>query len=142
MRQPLNQCILAAASAALGTLLLAGTGQASGFSDAASYNHPYGMAAGQETQAITPSLRDANGNMSVVNGQITSSSFSQQSGVQSASSSVSSSGSSGSSSMFGGATAIGNSLNVITTGSNNTVIVTSTQTNNGDQTASVSVNGK
>ena len=38
--------------------------------------------------------------------------------------------------------AIGNSLNVITTGSNNTVIVTSKQTNNGDQTANVSINGK
>ena len=43
--------------------------------------------------------------------------------------------------MFGGATAIGNSLNVVTTGSNNTVIVNSTQTNNGDQTANVSING-
>jgi holdfast attachment protein HfaA len=42
---------------------------------------------------------------------------------------------------YGGATAIGNSLNVVTVGSNNTVVVNSTQTNNGNQNASVSLNG-
>jgi holdfast attachment protein HfaA len=108
----------------------------------ASYNHPYGMAAGQETQPINPTLRDANGNLTVVNGQITSGSVSQQTGVQTAGASVTGNGSSGSGAMFGGATAIGNSLNVVTTGSNNTVIVTSKQTNSGDQTANVSINGK
>jgi holdfast attachment protein HfaA len=43
--------------------------------------------------------------------------------------------------MNGGATAIGNSLNVVTVGNNNTVVVNSTQTNNGNQSASVSLNG-
>ena len=42
---------------------------------------------------------------------------------------------------YGGATAIGISLNVVTVGSNNTVVVNSTQTNNGNQNASVSLNG-
>ena len=40
---------------------------------------------------------------------------------------------------FGQATAVGNQLNVVTTGSNNIVIVDSNQINNGDQTANNNV---
>ena len=140
MRQPLPHLALAAFVAGFGTALLAGPAAAGGYGDLSSYNTPYGMSPGQETQAINPSLRDANGNLTNVNGQFTSSTFSQQSGVQTAGSSLSGSSSSGN--IFGGATAIGNSLNVVTTGNNNTVIVNSTQTNNGDQNANVSINGK
>lgn len=142
MRLHRNQKAIAVLGAAVAAAALAGPVNAAGYSDMGSYSHPYGMSAGQETQAITPSLRDGNGNLTVVNGQFTSSNVSQQSGVQTAGTSVSGSGSGGSGAMFGGASAIGNSLNVITNGSNNTVIVTSTQTNNGDQTANVSVVGK
>ena len=39
------------------------------------------------------------------------------------------------------ATAIGNQLNVVTLGNNNTVVVNATQTNNGNQTATTTVNG-
>ena len=42
----------------------------------------------------------------------------------------------------GTATAIANSLNVITSGSNNTVVVNATQTNTGNVTSSVSLNGQ
>jgi holdfast attachment protein HfaA len=123
---------------------LAGTAQAGDFSNATSYNSPYGLSAGAENQTINPSLRDANGNLTVVNGQFTSSAFSQSTGVQSmgviSSSALSSLGNS-SGAAYGGASAIGNSLNVVTVGNNNTVIVNSSQTNNGDQTASVSLNG-
>jgi holdfast attachment protein HfaA len=139
MRQHLPQLALAALVMGLGTVSLAGTATAANYSDLSSYNTPYGMSPGQETQAVNPSLRDANGNLTVVNGQFTSSNFSQQSGVQTAGSSLNGSSSSGS--IFGGATAIGNSLNVVTTGNNNTVIVNSTQTNNGDQNANVSITG-
>lgn len=142
MRLHRNQKALAILGTAFAAAVLAGPAEAAGFNDMASYTHPYGMGAGQETQAITPSLRDSNGNLTVVNGQITSSNVSQKSGVQTAGTTVTGSGSGGSGAMFGGATAIGNSLNVVTNGSNNTVIVTSTQTNNGDQTANVSVVGK
>ena len=41
----------------------------------------------------------------------------------------------------GTATAIGNSLNVVTVGNNNTVIVNSRQVNNGNQTATVNQTG-
>lgn len=135
-------------------ILLAGLGatlataaQAADYSNAASYNSGYGMAAGQENQAVNPNLRDGNGNLTVVNGQFTSSSFSRQTGVQSmgtiSSGALSSLGtsSSGVGTNYNTASAIGNSLNVVTVGSNNTVIVNSTQINNGNQTATVSTNG-
>jgi holdfast attachment protein HfaA len=115
------------------------------YSNAASYNHAYGMQAGQENATVNPSLRDANGNLTVVNGQFTSSSVSQSSGAQSMSASGSSLANLGtrtSGAAFGGATAIGNQLNVVTVGNFNTVVVSSHQTNTGDQTATVSLNGK
>ena len=67
----------------LATAGLTGTALAADYNNAASYNNAYGMSAGQENQAVNPSLRDANGNLTVVNGQFTSSSFSRQTGVQS-----------------------------------------------------------
>jgi len=103
------------------------------YSSDENYSHPYGMAAGQENQPVNASLRDANGNLTVVNGQFTSSAMSQQSGLNTMSSGVGMGGSQ--------ATAIGNSLNVITVGSGNTVIVNSHQENNGNQTATVTTNG-
>jgi len=128
---------------------LVGAAEAGDFSNAATYNSPYGMAAGQENQAVNPSLRDGNGNLTVVNGQFTSSAFSQQTGVQSMGTMSGTSlaslgnttGTSGSLGAYGGATAVGNSLNVVTVGNNNTVVVNSTQINNGTQNASVTLNG-
>lgn len=135
---------------ALASTMFGCAAKAADFSSAASYNSPYGMTAGAENQTVNPSLRDANGNLTVVNGQFTSSEFSRQTGVQSmgtiSSASMAnlgnSSGGTGTlGAAYGGATAIGNSLNVVTVGSNNTVVVNATQTNNGDQNASVSLNG-
>ena len=121
---------------------------------ASDYNNPYGMSQAQENQPVNPSLRDANGNLTVIDGQFTSSAMSQQSGVQSmnvlgsaAISSTLGGGTIATGAGFGGATtmgtasAIGNSLNVVTVGNNNTVVVDSQQTNNGNQTATVNVNG-
>ena len=113
--------------------------QAVDYSNAATYNSAYGMEAGQENATVNPSLRDANGNLTVVNGQFTSSQMSKQSGVQTMSGLSGSGTSTGAA--YGTASAIGNSLNVVTTGNYNTVIVNSTQTNNGNQTATVSMNG-
>lgn len=118
---------------------------ADGYGNAGDYNNPYGMTSGQENQAVDPSLRDANGNLSVVNGVFTSSNMSPSSVQQ-----MSSLGAynTGSTLMTGGvgfgnvaqAQAIGNQLNVVTVGSGNTVIVNSHQDNNGDQTATVNQN--
>ena len=118
-----------AASAALTTAAVAGPYDAS-----TNYNNPIGMSGTSMNAPVNSSLRDANGNLEVVDGKITSSSFSEVGGVQ---------GFNGGTSGVGGtssATAIGNQLNVVTMGSNNIVIVDSTQTNNGNQTANNNVN--
>jgi holdfast attachment protein HfaA len=110
---------------------------ASPYDNSANYNNPIGMTSAQENQTVNSSLRDANGNLTVVNGQITSSSFSEVNGVQNFSGGVGNPAGT----LNGTATAIGNQLNVVTAGSNNIVIVSSTQTNNGDQTANTNLNG-
>jgi holdfast attachment protein HfaA len=101
--------------------------------NSASYNAGYARTAGQENQAVSSSLRDANGNLVAVNGVIQSS----------ASASAFSGGAGGASTGAGsaGATAIGNSLTVVTQGDYNTVIVDSHQTNTGTVTATASTDG-
>jgi len=136
--------ILLTAAAALFAAAFGCEAGAADYSTAASYNSGYGMTAGQENQAINPNLRDANGNLTVVNGQFTSSSFSAQTGVQSmgtiGSSTLSSLGTS-TGATYGTATAMGNSLNVVVVGNNNTTVVNSSQTNTGNVTATTSLNG-
>jgi len=125
-----------AALAAFAALSAAGWAEAGTLGDAGSYNNPYGMTSSQENQAINPSMRDANGNLEMVNGQILTGTVSMQSGVGATNTTG------GSGALYGGATAIGNSLNVVTNGSNNTVIVTANQKNSGDVTATVTTNGQ
>jgi holdfast attachment protein HfaA len=141
---------------ALATLLASGA-EAQVANNASSYNSPYGMGQTDPNAPVDASLRDANGNLTVVNGVFTSSTMSQQTGVQyssgvgasalsaslgnAASNALSTGAGFGGATTVGAATAIGNSLNVVTVGNDNTVIVNSTQTNNGNQTATVDVNG-
>lgn len=86
---------------------------------------PYGTTPGEENQPMTGSTRDANGNRVIVNGVYAGSTFSQTDGLTYGVGRRNSSTSTG--------TAIGNSLNVVVSGRYNTVIVDSTQVNNGDQ---------
>jgi len=147
---------VAIATLLLSTLCLAGEATAQ-VTSASDYNHPYGMTQGSENAAVDPSLRDSNGNLTLVNGQFTSSGMSQSTGLQAmgalgmpslAASNTVVSGASvtttgagaGGASMFGQASAVGNQLNVVTVGNNNTVVVNSTQINNGNQTATVNLN--
>lgn len=126
-------------------VLFAATAQsalAGDFSNSSTYNAPYGMQAGQENQAPNASLRDANGNLTVVNGQFTSANFGTGAGASASGAATASGvGTGGAGTAYGNATAIGNQLNVVTVGNNNTVVVNATQTNNGDQTAVNTVNG-
>lgn len=132
---PLGRTLIFAIGATFAVIPLAYpiTAGAVDFSSDETYAHPYGMAPGQENQPVNPSLRDANGNLTIVNGQFTSSAISQQSGLSTMTSGVG----------FGSAqaTAVGNSLNVVTIGSGNTVIVNSHQENSGNQTATVTTSG-
>ena len=103
---------------------------AGGYDQSGNYNAPIGMTSTSQNAPVNSSLRDANGNLEVVDGKVTSSSFAEVGGVQSYKAETSGVGGT-----TGQATAIGNQLNVVTTGSNNIVIVDSTQINNGDQNA-------
>jgi holdfast attachment protein HfaA len=92
----------------------------------------YGRTRGAEERAIEPSTRDANGNRVMLDGVIVTGSDNSvysQSRTYGVGDSYSGAGA------LGGATAIGNNLQVIVNGRNNTVIVDSTQINNGNITA-------
>jgi holdfast attachment protein HfaA len=133
------------AAALLGAVAFAGAAKAGDYSNASTYNAPFGMQAGQENAPPNTSLRDANGNLTVVNGVFTSANFGVATGASASGSGVGASsagaGTNGASSTSGTATAIGNQLNVVTLGNDNTVVVNATQTNNGNQTATNTVNG-
>ena len=120
-------CLTAAALAAGAS----GAAAQSMTTNSASFNAGWGRSAGQENAISGGSTRDANGNRVVIDGVIQTGSD-QSSFVRT---DLGGTGSSGSGAGFGGATAIGNNLSVITQGNWNTVIVDSTQINNGDVTA-------
>ena len=123
---------------ALATLSLAGSAAAQTMNaNSASYNGGYGRINGQENQPVAGTTRDANGNRVIIDGLI-------QSGVdQSVITRADGSawGGSGVGFQSGSSTAIGNNLVVITQGSFNTVIVDSTQINNGNISAGTTLNG-
>ncbi|MAK82770.1 holdfast anchoring protein HfaA [Phenylobacterium sp.] len=95
--------------------------------NSADFNAGWGRYAGSENQPVDVSTRDANGNRVIVDGLILTgedqSSFSRSWGSADAYAGVGASS--------GGASAIGNNLVVVTQGNYNTVIVNSTQVNNG-----------
>jgi holdfast attachment protein HfaA len=107
----------------------------------ARFQSGYGDARTAVATPATGSTRDASGNRLVVNGIIQNgaSAYSSSSGgVARAWSGV---GGRTEGVQAGGATAIGNQLNVVVTGNRNTVIVNSSQTNSGDITAGAVLNG-
>ncbi len=122
-------------------LAVAGVAQAQSMeTNSAGFNAGYGRTAGSENHVVQYSTRDANGNRVIVDGvMLTGADQSVYSSSHSSGSLDSYAGVGGYGS-YGGSTAIGNNLTVITQGNNNTVIVNSTQTNNGDITAGTNVN--
>ncbi|MFT3811478.1 MAG: holdfast anchoring protein HfaA [Micropepsaceae bacterium] len=88
----------------------------------------YGTSPGQENAPMNGSTRDANGNRVIVNGVYAGSAYTSQDGLTYGVGR----NSAGAGTVSG--TAIGNNLNVVVSGSYNTVIVTADQNNSGDQT--------
>jgi holdfast attachment protein HfaA len=94
-----------------------------------------GYGAATQNAPSSYSMRDANGNLTMVNGVPTSAQYSASSqsgyagGVGTAGADTQSQ-----------AMAIGNSLNVTVVGSHNTTIIDSSQINNGNQTATSTLN--
>jgi len=130
--------VLIVAALALPT---AAAAQSTGSSGAATYQAGYGAARYTTARPQTGSTRDANGNRLIVNGLIQNGASAYVSASGGVSSSYSGAGGTSGQTAIGGSSAIGNSLNVVVQGNHNTVIVNSTQTNNGAVTAGTVLNG-
>jgi len=118
--------LAAFAFAAAGSIAAPAAAQTFGGS-AGEWNVPYGSQPGAENRIVSPGTRDANGNRLIVDGRIVTESDASSLPPQ-LRGDLRGSG-------VGSATAIGNQLNVVTQGDWNTVIVDSTQINNGDVVA-------
>lgn len=117
---------------------VAALAQSAGSSAMGTYTAGYGGSRYTTAQPQSGSTRDANGNRLIVNGiiQTGASAYSATSGGVGSQGYVSGRGQT-----IGGSTAIGNSLNVVVQGNHNTVIVNSSQVNNGNVTAGTDLNG-
>jgi holdfast attachment protein HfaA len=107
-------------------------------------NMPYGWDSNTaaNNDPVNPSFRDANGNRTFVDGvDVTNTSSSSTSSSGGGSWSWSSGGGCCGGNGRNSAVAIGNSLNVITSGNYNTVIVNADQKNYGNQEANLVLNG-
>ena len=113
--------------------------QSAGSSGMGNYQAGYGGSRYTTARPQTGSTRDQNGNRLIVDGiiQAGANSYSRASGG--VSSSFSGAGGQGGTAI-GGSTAIGNSLNVVVQGNHNTVIVNSSQVNNGAINAGTNLN--
>ncbi|MDP1913940.1 holdfast anchoring protein HfaA [Brevundimonas sp.] len=131
---------LVAAAVALLALPAVAAAQLAGSSSMSGYTAGYGGARYSTARPQSGSTRDANGNRLIVDGIIQAGASTYSSATGGVSSSFSGAGGAGGTAI-GGSTAIGNSLNVVVQGNHNTVIVNSTQVNNGAVTAGTSLNG-
>ena len=129
-----------ALSAALLMLPAVAAAQSAGSSGMSGYQAGYGGARYSTARPQSGSTRDADGNRLIVDGIIQAGASSYSSATGGVSSSFSGVGGNGGMAI-GGSTAIGNSLNVVVQGNHNTVIVNSTQVNNGAVTAGTTLNG-
>lgn len=129
-----------AVCAVCASLLAVGAAQAQSMgSSSSAFNAGYGRAAGDENRPVNFSIRDANGNLTIIDGVMNTG---RDQSTLSGSSIVDGGGYAGVGGAYSGsASAIGNNLNVVTSGSYNTVIINSVQTNTGAVTANGYVNG-
>ena len=133
--QRTSRAVLLAGLAALA----AGAAQAQSLStNSAEFHAGWGRTPGSENHMVDYITRDANGNRVIIDGLILSGedqSVYARAGGFGVASSYAGVGA------IGGASAIGNNLTVITQGNNNTVIIDSTQINNGDVIANSNTSG-
>ncbi|MEL6857307.1 MAG: holdfast anchoring protein HfaA [Pseudomonadota bacterium] len=128
-------CISGMAMLAAGSLMIAAMpASAQEASSVSEFERPYGFGYGQEQTPFSANTRDRLGNRVIINGLLEGGSG-LGTGLYTGWGQTD-----GAAGMIGNGTAVGNQLNVITNGSNNTIIIDSTQINNGDQT--VVLNGE
>ncbi|MFI4934063.1 MAG: holdfast anchoring protein HfaA [Caulobacterales bacterium] len=136
--EPLGKRLLAVAGVFTAIAFAGGAQAQSMNANSGSFNAGYNRTPGQENRPVDPAIRDANGNLVVVDGVI-------QTGADQ--SVFSNAGAGGAIDTFagvgasGGSTAIGNNLVVVTQGNYNTVIVNSKQTNSGNVSADNALTG-
>lgn len=130
MKMNLTTKIGTAGVFALTCLIAAPAATAQEASSLSEFERPFGFAFGEEQRPFDPSTRDSAGNRVIVNGRLLDGNSTLNGGLNTAWGQTG-----GASGLLGSGTAIGNQLNVVTNGSFNTVIIDSTQINNGDQTA-------
>ena len=128
---------LVAVAVAMLALPSVAAAQSAGSAGLGAYSAGYGGARYTTARPQSGSTRDSNGNRLIVDGIIQAGASTYSSATGGVSSSYSGAGGTA----VGGSTAIGNSLNVVVQGNHNTVIVNSTQVNNGAVTARTSLNG-
>jgi holdfast attachment protein HfaA len=122
----------------LAAAAMCGSVQAQSMSSTSSaYETGYGRTRGAEERAIDPSTRDANGNRVIVDGVIVTGADNSVYAYGRATGAADSYSGAGA---IGGATAIGNNLSVVVSGNYNTVMIDSTQINNGNVTANAGNN--
>lgn len=137
---PFQKLILTVAALALPIVAAgAASAQSTGSAGAAQFQAGYGASRYTTAQPSSGSTRDTNGNRLIVNGIIQSGASSYSSSSAGVSSGYA--GAANGRTTIGGATAIGNNLNVVVQGNRNTVIVNSTQNNTGNITAGTALNG-
>ena len=129
-----SKTIIALTLLALSATAASTSAWAGDWTNASMYN---GYGSTNSNQASGYSMRDANGNLTMVNGQVTSAQYQQGSGAQYVGGGV---GMGGAGPTYGQASAVGNQLSVTVIGSRNTTIIDSQQINNGNQTATANVN--
>ncbi|MBX3477555.1 MAG: holdfast anchoring protein HfaA [Brevundimonas sp.] len=136
----LSGAVAALAVLAFADAAAAQSAQAAGSAGAGAFQAGYGASRYTTARQATGSTRDASGNRLIIDGiiQTGASSYSSASGGVA---SVYSGAGGNRGTQIGGASAVGNSLNVVVQGDHNTVIVNSTQTNTGDITAGTALNG-
>jgi holdfast attachment protein HfaA len=130
--------VAAAIALAIAALPAAALAQSAGSAGMGNYTAGYGASRYTTAQPQTGSTRDENGNRLIVNGiiQAGASAYSSTSGGV-----ANQYTGAGGRQIIGGSTAIGNSLNVVVQGNHNTVIVNSSQVNNGNISAGTDLNG-
>lgn len=129
---PLRKASLLTLASMAGLAVVSGAQAQTMSTSSASYQAGYGLGLHQMQTAIDPSTRDANGNRVLVDGVM---SIGSDNSVYSYSKTLGVGDSYSGAGALGGASAIGNNLQVTVQGNYNTVIINSTQTNNGNVTA-------
>ncbi len=125
-----NTTIGVAAAFGLVSVMAASAASAQEAGYLAEFERPYGWDYGSEQRPYDANTRDLHGNRVIINGLL-------EGGTTLGQGLNTGWGALGGSGMLGSGSVIGNQLNVVTNGSNNTIIIDSTQINNGDQTVVV-----